>query len=49
MSESAGKGRFEKEAEQNFSTELFRVTRVIKRRPRPVYELKDLNNTPIDG
>jgi hypothetical protein len=25
------------------------VTRVIKRRPRPVYVLEDLNNTPIDG
>jgi hypothetical protein len=41
--------RFAKAAEQKFSTELFRVTRVIKRRPWPVYELEDLNNTTIDG
>jgi len=35
--------------EQNFSTEIFRITKVIERRPRPVYELEDLNKTPIEG
>jgi hypothetical protein len=40
---------FAKAVEPNFSTELFRVARVIKRRPRPVYEFKDVNNTHIDG
>ena len=46
---SKEKMHFAKGAEQNYSTEIFRVTKVIKRRPRPVYELQDLNNTPIDG
>jgi hypothetical protein len=46
---SKEKMRFAKGSEQNYSTELFRVTKVIRRRPRPVYELQDLNNTPIEG
>jgi len=41
--------KFAKGVEQNFSTELFRIAKVIERRPRPLYELKDLNDTPIDG
>ena len=41
--------RLAQAAEQNFSTEMFRVTKVIDRRPRAVYELEDLNGTPIDG
>jgi hypothetical protein len=45
---SKEKMRFAKGAEQKYSTEIFRIS-VIKRRPRPVYELHDLNNTPIDG
>jgi len=40
---------FAKAAEQNFSTEIFRVAKVIDRRPRVVYELEDLNGTPIEG
>jgi len=39
---------FAKGAEQNFSTEIFRVVKVIERWTRPVYELEDLNRTPID-
>jgi len=31
------KTRFDKSAEQNFSTEIFRVAKVIERRPRPLY------------
>jgi len=46
---SKEKMKFAKVAEQNFSTEIFRIAKVIERRPRPVYELKDLNDTPIDG
>ena len=46
---SKEKMRFAKGAEQNYSTEIFQISKVIKRRPRPVYELHDLNNTPIDG
>jgi len=29
--------------------EIFRITKVIERRPRPVYELEELNKTPIEG
>jgi hypothetical protein len=43
------KMRYVKGAEQNYSTELFRITKLITRRPRPVFELHDLNGTPIDG
>ena len=41
--------KFAKGAEQNFSQEIFRITKVIKRKLRPVYELEDLNKTPIEG
>jgi len=41
--------RFAKPAEQNFSPEIFRVVKVIERRPRAVYELEELNGTRIDG
>jgi len=41
--------KFDKGAEQNFSTEIFRIAKVIGRFPRPVYEMEDLNGTPIDG
>jgi hypothetical protein len=40
---------FAKGSEQNFSTEIFNIIKVIRRIPRPVYELEDLNHTPIDG
>ena len=41
--------KFAKTSEQNFSTEIFRISKIIYRTPRPVYELEDLNKTPIDG
>ena len=41
--------KFKKGAEQNFSQEIFRIIKVIKRTPRPVYDLEDLNKTPIEG
>ena len=41
---SKEKAKFAKSAEQNFSTEFFRIAIVIPRNPRPVYELEDLNN-----
>jgi len=34
---------------QTFSTEIFRFTKVIEKRPQPVYEIEDLNKTPIEG
>jgi len=46
---SKDKMRFAKAAEHNFSTEIFRVAKVIDKRPRDVYELEDLKGTPIDG
>ena len=30
-------------------SKYFRLTNYIKRTRRPVYELEDLNKTPIDG
>ena len=46
---SKEKIKFAKGYEQNFSTEIFRVAKVIERMPRSVYEMEDLNETPIDG
>jgi len=45
---SKEKMKFAKGGEQNFSTQIFRIAKVIDRRPRPVFELEDLNRTPID-
>jgi len=41
--------KFDKSAEQNFGTEIFRIAKVIERSPRTHYELEDLNATPIEG
>ena len=41
--------KFAKGYKQNFSTELFRIVKVIEMTPRPVYELEDLNKMLIDG
>ena len=38
-----------RKSEQNFSTEIFRISKIVYRTPRPVYELEDLNKTLIDG
>jgi hypothetical protein len=46
---SKEKMKFAKGSEQNFSTEIFKIVKVIRRIPRPLYELQDLNGTPIDG
>jgi hypothetical protein len=43
------KVEFAKGYEQTFSTEIFRVVKVIQRMPRPVYELSDLQGQPIEG
>jgi len=43
------KVRFAKGYEQSFSTEIFRVVKVIQRVPQPVYEISDLKNRPIEG
>ena len=46
---SKDKIKFAKSAEQNFSTDIFRIATVIERHPPPLYELEDLNGTPIEG
>ena len=46
---SKEKMKFAKGAEQNYSTEVFRIIKVIRRTPRPVYELEDLNRKIIEG
>ena len=46
---SKEKAKFAKSAEQNYSTEVFRIVKVIHRSPRPVYELEDLNKRSIQG
>ena len=40
---SKEKAKFAKSAEQNFSTEIFRIIKVIHRNTHPVYELENLN------
>jgi len=45
---SKEKMKFAKGGKQNLSTEVFRITKVIERRPRPVYGVEDLKNTPIE-
>jgi len=46
---SKEKKRFAKAAEQNFSTLILRVAKVIERWPRVFYKLEDLKNMPVDG
>jgi len=40
---------FAKGAEQNYTDEIFRIVKVIRMNPRPVYELEDLNRMLIKG
>ena len=42
------KAKFAKSEEQNYTTEIFRIVKVIHRGPRPVYELEDLNKKLFD-
>ena len=46
---SKEKAKFANSAEQNYSTEVFHIFKVIHRIPRPVYELEDLNKRSIEG
>jgi hypothetical protein len=46
---SKEKMKFAKGGEKNYTTEVFRMIKVIHRTPRPVYELEDLNCKVIDG
>ena len=46
---SKEKMRFAKGFEQNYSTEVFKIAKVIRKSPQPVYEIVDLQDTPIEG
>jgi len=46
---SKEKMQFAKSSEQTFSTEIFRIAKVIERRPRTLLELEDLKGTRIEG
>ena len=41
--------RFAKGSEQIYTDEIFRIVKVIRRTPLPIYELEDLNETLIEG
>jgi hypothetical protein len=41
--------KFAKGGEQNYTMEVFRIIKVIRRTPIPVYELKDFNRKVIRG
>ena len=43
------KKKFAKESVQNYMDAIFRIVKVIRSTPRPVYELEDLNGTVIEG
>jgi hypothetical protein len=46
---SKEKIKFAKGGEQNYTMEVFRIIKVIRRKPPPVYELEDLNRKLING
>jgi dTDP-glucose pyrophosphorylase len=46
---SKKKMKFAEVGEQNYTMEVFRIIKVIRRKPRPVYELEDLNQKLIKG
>ena len=46
---SKEKLKFAKGGEQNYTTEIFRISKVVRRAPRPVYELQDLLGKHVDG
>jgi len=46
---SKEKMKFAKGSEQNYTDDIFRIVKVIRRTPRPLYELEDLKGTLIEG
>ena len=46
---SKEKIKFAKGSEKNYTDEIFRIVKIIRRTPGPVYELEDLNGTFIEG
>jgi len=43
------KMKFAKSAEQNFSTKIFRIAKLVDRGPQRLYKFEYLNWTPIEG
>lgn len=43
------KKTFSKGYEENYTTEIFKVVKVINRKPQPVYEITDMQDRPIKG
>jgi len=46
---SKEKVKFAKGGEQNYTTEIFKVHKVVHRTPRPVFEPEDLRGQEIEG
>ena len=46
---SKEKMKFAKSGEQNYTTEIFKIRKVVYRTPRPVFELEDLRGQEIEG
>jgi len=46
---SKEKVKFAKGEEQNYTTEIFKVRKVVHRTPWPVFELEDLRGQEIEG
>jgi len=46
---SKEKVKFAKGGEQNYTTEIFKVHKVVHRTPRPVFEIEDLRGREIEG
>jgi len=46
---SKEKMKFAKGGEQNYTTEIFKIRKVVYRTPRPVFELEDLRGEEIEG
>jgi len=46
---SKEKMEFAKSGEQNYTTKIFKVRKVVHRTPRPVFELEDLRGREIEG
>ena len=41
--------KFAKRSERNYTDEIYRIVKLIRRTARTVYELEDLNDTLIEG
>jgi hypothetical protein len=46
---SKDKVKFAKGGKQNYTTEIFKVRKVVHRTPRPVFELENLRGQEIEG